>query len=1135
MNVCLATRRRHRSFSTRHSISQAVSSSAVKPSSSLPYSNQVTFHTQNCSPEQLAEEFAAQLRSSKAKSSADSLQRNFIEVVRAGGLQFLSSEIIIRGSDFLPGVGNPGSINWRTEDESVMELRELLRHVVYELHRRESEKRNEKEPLPDFAHLRAHLLALEDDRDVARRYVRSVIQRAMLDAAPDSNREDGASRAVTARILRALTRIIAVHAKRTDLATTLHCVLFNWVALHPHLFNIKRSSLHWDARQAGDCMRKALFEAIVHLSPQPASWYRQHRDNYTDLTYRHIGEILIHCFCEQELPQRAHAVYEAMRQQNIPFSPSLTAHVLRTLTDHKMWPQAADVYAEFRMQMHTKFKSQFFLTTSMRYFSHKGDVASVEDIYSELLTLPEPITAAHQSWRLHVYAVLGDIVQMEIVWREFFPPPSPDTPDSPRPSYPHFVPLLVAYANIGDVEGINRCMQLMDGYGLTPGTKLFNEILRCFARRDDENAVFETMQRMQAARVVPNEATFLILIKMYGRLHNIFEAEKVFRAALSRGIRPTQRMVMELMRAHVSSSSWKGVIRIFDFMRRANPDKTVWLDIQVYNILVRAYVLIGSPFTTVRDMIDRLGQLGVEPNEETYLLGIQSACDSGSMHDGLQYFREMEELEHRATFRRSAESFALTILMAAYLKSGMRNEARAIYAMMLGRDIVPDAVTMGLIARAYGNERTDEGIRLAEEFLAGLADPGDADYRWLNQGGRGRALAWQNIYQPVIAAHAQRLDIAQVEKHFTNLLKASKRPPSIIALTPLMDAYRRVADTDSMRLVWERIFQTAIHMTSGSTLSDLLDRTTQEGAACGSATDKAFAVEEGQATRVLRSSILCVPLSVYILGLSDAARHEEIAQVWSEVQCHGFGFDNHNWSHLALALARAGEPARAFNVMERVILPSREEAQQSLSKRSSFPDSPLSFIETFTVEPVVRDNAEALGGDSAYERRHQLMEDIRLRRSTRVLHRGEYMHGAQPFRRARPGPASESGGRPELDVDGYHDEQASTVDERDVAGELHEYHQLSPAWNSWRPHRMTLEILSAILRSLAAGRLIRPAGPRIPVAEGPILNTSDGHNGADAARAYEMYQRLVRDSPRTMEVLSRFEAKKRRAERGVKK
>lgn len=1129
----LTTCRHHSSPPTTPSSSRAVSTSVAKPTpvpSNLQHPNQVAIHTQNYTPQHIAGQFEAQLRASKAKSSADSLQRKFIEVIRAGGLEFLPSEIIIRGSDLLPGVTSPGSINWRTENDSVAELRELLSHVVYELHRRGIEGRNGKEPPLDFAHLRVHLLALEDDRDVARRYIRRLIRHAVLDATtsqPNLNKEELASRAVTSRMLRALTRVVAAHAKRGDLATILHCVLFNWIALHPHLFNIKRGSLHWDVRQAGDFMREVLFEAIIHHSPQPASWYRQHRDNYTDITYRHIGEILIQCFCERELPQRAYAVYEDMLQQNIHISPFLSTQVLRTLTDHKMWAQAAAVYTELQMQMHNQLKSQFFLTESMRYFSHRGDVTSVEDIYAELLKLDAPVTVAHQSWRMHVYAVLGDIVQIEVIWRNFFPPPSLGVPDPPRPSYPHFVPLLVAYANIGDVEGISRCMELMDRYGLTPSTKLFNEILRCFARRDDEKSVFRTMQQMRAAGVEPNEATFLILIKMYGRLQHIFEAEKMFRAAVTRGIRPTQRMVMELMRAHVLSSSWKGVVRVFDFMRRTNPD--LWLDIQVYNILLRAYVLVGSPFATVQSLIDRLSQLDVEPNEETFLLGIQSACDAGSMDAGLQYFRKMEELEHRATFRRSAESFALTILLGAYLKFGMRSEAHAVYTMMLGRDIVPDAVSLGLIARAYGSERTDEGIQLADEFLASATGSHNSDNRWLDEAGRGHALAWQNVYQPVITVHAQRLDIAQVEKHFTALLKASKRPPSIFALTPLMDSYRRVADTGAMRLVWERILQTAIHTTSGDSLSDWLDTTICDDASRGtnsSATDKGSAVEGSEVTRVLRSNILCVPLSVYILGLSDAAMYEEIAQVWSEVRSHGFGFDAHNWSHLALTLARAGEPVRAFDVMERVILPSREEALRSLSGRSPSPDSPLSFTEASGIMAFTGGSADDLGSKSVYERRHQLMEDIRLGRAARVLRRDEHVHVRSS--RTTPGCTNIFDARP-----GDDNEQIPMAHGGDIAQELHEYHQLRPAWNSWQPHRMTLEILSAILRNLAAGRLIRPAGPR--TLDGPILNTSDGHNGTGAVRAYEIYQDIVRNSPLTMGVLSRFEAKKHRAEKHGKK
>jgi hypothetical protein len=57
------------------------------------------------------------------------------------------------------------------------------------------------------------------------------------------------------------------------------------------------------------------------------------------------------------------------------------------------------------------------------------------------------------------------------------------------------------------------------------------------------------------------------------------------------------------------------------------------------------------------------------------------------------------------------------------------------------------------------------------------------------------------------------------------------------------------------------------------------------------------------------------------------------------------------------------------------------------------------------------------------------------------------------------------------------DNTADDAADDDLAEGLHLYHQISPAWNHWKPHRITLHVLDAVLKRLASGRMIRPANP----------------------------------------------------------
>ncbi|KAF9515266.1 hypothetical protein BS47DRAFT_1342190 [Hydnum rufescens UP504] len=631
--------------------------------------------------------------------------------------------------------------------------------------------------------------------------------------------------------------------------------------------------------------------------------------------------------------------------------------------------------------------------------------------------------------------------------------------------------------------------------------------------------------------IQPNAVTYTTLIHVYGGRRDPVNAERVFKHAMDNGVLPNQEMALALMQAHANSSSWRGVIRIFDHLRLTRP-RSLWLNIEVYNILLRAYVLIGAPFSTVLSLLRNLESSGVVPNEGTYLLVIQSACDARKMDIGQGLLAEMGTIKERRAALRSAESFALTMLMGAYLRVGDKESAQYMYEQMEERNILPNSVTFGIIVRAYGNEGTDEGIRLAEDFLASLVGPEAKEKGWMVDP-RGTTRALEDVFTPIMVAHGHRLNYAQVEHHFNTLTQMASSPLNIASLNPLLHAYSRVGDIQGVQEVWDQIFEGALSITRARPIPDPKTQASDQSNEVQEIDDSAARNPSGAPSeekpsdesetmldtlseQSRRSNILCIPLSTYINALSAAGRHTEIAQVWSKVRSHGFGFDAHNWNHLAVALVRAGEPERAFEVLEKVILPYKEYTANAMTARAPVPSNLFSFInmgdERMPLDPVHPES-----DTDPSERITQHAEDIGVGRANPVLRRGDAMIATERF----------ASGRFSLE---RRDESGRVIvgEDDDLAAPLHLFHQQSPAWNMWRPHRLTLHILDTTLRRLSAGRMIRPA-----------TNADDAQippeaDGVGVDQALEMFERINDNYPRAVDAVRQIRKKLRRdEERGV--
>lgn len=111
----------------------------------------------------LASDFHHKLWASTAKSSSDSLAKGFVKVIHANALEFLPTASLFRAAYLIPGISDPESISWKTEDATVIEARDLLRSVIAVLGSRDRKKPGGLTPTQrsEFQSLRVHLCALE--------------------------------------------------------------------------------------------------------------------------------------------------------------------------------------------------------------------------------------------------------------------------------------------------------------------------------------------------------------------------------------------------------------------------------------------------------------------------------------------------------------------------------------------------------------------------------------------------------------------------------------------------------------------------------------------------------------------------------------------------------------------------------------------------------------------------------------------------------------------------------------------------------------------------------------------------------------------------------------------------------------
>ncbi|EIN10514.1 hypothetical protein PUNSTDRAFT_51136 [Punctularia strigosozonata HHB-11173 SS5] len=699
---------------------------------------------------------------------------------------------------------------------------------------------------------------------------------------------------------------------------------------------------------------------------------------------------------------------------------------------------------------------RFYHSTGLSLFAHQGNASDAIRFYDHIHRFFGGVSNADKALLLHAHAVNGDTENVTRLFADLF---QNSKSSAGSPTIYHYTAVILAHVQRGDFEGLNAWLERMSRAGIQPDVYVYTVILKSFANRKDVDSLAAVLDQMHEAGLPPNAVSYTTVVKTLADRKDPITAEAIYKRAISEGIVPDWRMIAALMNAHVEAGSWRGVIRAFDYLKQS-PTSRISLNIDIYNTLLKAYVFIGAPYRVVSAIFHKLNEAGLRPDRYTFALLIQSACDANLMDIASSIFVEMDRLSEQWHSDLHINAYVMTIIMAGYLRRGDKLRAKAVYDDMRTRGIQPTSVTFGTILKAYGGEGTEESMKIAESFLSSLMAEGN-DQSWMHIE-RSRAEALEDVYAPLMGSYRRRDSPADVERLFQRLLDAGGEP-TLGTLTMLMDAYRRTRNLESVQQVWPQIFQMALRY---------------------SRVDALFP-KNGSAGEVPRrqSNVLCVPLSIYIDALSMAGQHNEVAGVWHKLQVHGFSFDSHNWNHLVVALVRAGEPELAFEVVERVILPYQDQARQLAEQRNDKPDSPLFYDDAVDREETVLD----LPSESPLRRSKRRREMVkRSTRKTRNL----------------------------LDLSENEEQNF------DYAHPLHILQQVSIQWNQWRPHGVTIGVLSNVLEHLESGSIVQPIRP--PGEDPPPVTDSEQEPWSRAAIAREQLSRIYSDYPRTVMAIDEY-------------
>ena len=747
-------------------------------------------------------------------------------------------------------------------------------------------------------------------------------------------------------------------------------------------------------------------------------------------------------------------VINKLRENSIAISRKLILKTCRSFSITKDFNAAQELYESI-----PPTDDHQYIQTGIYLAARRGNPYQAQTLFDGLKARGDLDTRDVANMLL-AYAERGRIRDIRRLFDECFPK-NDEGQRLNQPNDYHYSIAMLAHARDGDSEGVSAWLEDMQRCGVQPTSRTFTSMIQVFSKIHDLQGLSDVFTRMRNLGAKPDVATYTILIGLFADRKDSESAEALYKSACEDGLVPDIQMTRALMDAHVASGSLKGATRVFDYLS-SQPRTSQYLPLEVYNIVIKAHVLIGAPFRIVARLFFKLKEMKLVPDKYSYSLLVMAACDAGQLRTATDIYYEMIREEEEDLSASLITAHVLTIIMAAFLRQGNKARAKEMYDEMIERGIQPSSVTYGTIVKSYGRDGTAESLQVAEDFIKRLVSIRREDRKWEQDNSKGKPGLVQ-LYAPLLRSNALKRNTDECERLYGEYLEAGGKP-TIAMLTHILEAYRRSADVQGALAIWPHITELA--------------------------STAVFNADSPDQSFTSRPPGIQIPLSIYVDSLSYAGLHTEVALVWRDLFKKEQRFDSHNWNHFAIALIRAGQTIPAFEVIDKVLLRYLEatrDAEAPVEQRDKNPTSPLS-------DPT--DQGEVIAG-VALQRTLQSVSQIHMHDTDRRVREME--------RNARFLPV-------ELLFEEAPDE--------DFIHPLQLLQKIAPSWNIWRPHFSVMRTFLVAYLLLKRGYIIRP------VRRGELTRDNIAEvdfNQRDDAAARDILKTLREKCPETITLIEDFQ------------
>ncbi|KNA19490.1 hypothetical protein SOVF_061230 [Spinacia oleracea] len=221
-----------------------------------------------------------------------------------------------------------------------------------------------------------------------------------------------------------------------------------------------------------------------------------------------------------------------------------------------------------------------------------------------------------------------------------------------------FSSIISCYSKLNRLKEVLKLFGQMKEMGILPDRKAYNSIMHALAKEGRAKEALNLLQIMEDKGIAPNVVTYNSLIKPLCKAKKRDEAQNVFDVMLSRGLKPS--------------------IRTF-----------------------HAFLGIQRSGEEAFMLLDKMKELGCQPNKDSYLILIRKFCRWQQIDIVFTLWDQMKEngLNDDVTSH--------VALIHGLFLNGKLEEAHKIYSEMKEKDMNPDVKTEELIQTWLSNKQME--------------------------------------------------------------------------------------------------------------------------------------------------------------------------------------------------------------------------------------------------------------------------------------------------------------------------------------------------------------------------------------------------------------------------------------------